>query len=146
MACRSEDVPTQVTFYTTFGESPVVDGGTTTITEYKGESTLTVPGPQYITLTIFPTTTSFKTERHTVPTTTRTKTSTQAPPATQTVCRPGDSSVKERTGLKPTHDQSITLCECRNCRFGDGLLTILANSKTLSPFVSAVPLLLKMPY
>lgn len=96
----------------TFGESPVVDGGTTTITEYKGESTLTVPGPRYITLTFYPTTTTYETKRTTIPTSTKIKTSTPPPPPSrETQCRPGDSSVKERTGLKPTHDQSITLCE-----------------------------------
>ncbi len=46
----TQDVPTVITRTTTYGESPVVDGGTTTETVYKGESTLTVPGPSYLTL------------------------------------------------------------------------------------------------
>lgn len=107
----TDQVPTAITVWETFGESPVVDGGTTIITEYQGDSTLTVAGPQYITLTFYPTTTTYHTVRETIPTSTRTKTSSYAPPATQTMCRPGDLSEKERTGLKPTHDQSITLCE-----------------------------------
>ncbi|ORY88232.1 peptidase M50B-like-domain-containing protein [Leucosporidium creatinivorum] len=105
----TDDIPTAITVWETYGESPVVDGGTTTITGYQGDSTLTVAGPTYVTLTFYPTTTTYHTERTTIPTSTKTKTSTQAPMATQTICWPGDSSVKERTGLKPTHDQSITL-------------------------------------
>lgn len=94
--------------------------GTTTITQYVGASTLTVAGPSCLTLTIWPTTatTTQKTKTVIIPTTTETKTST--PHATSTVgssakwdshCYPGDADVKERTGLVPTHDQSITLCE-----------------------------------
>lgn len=46
----TRDVPSVITQYTTYGESPVVDGGTITETVYKGEATLTVPGPSYLTL------------------------------------------------------------------------------------------------
>lgn len=47
-------MPTAITVWETYGESPVVDGGTTTITEYHGDSTLFVEGPRYVTLTFYP--------------------------------------------------------------------------------------------
>ncbi|GAA6064432.1 hypothetical protein JCM10212_005311 [Sporobolomyces blumeae] len=103
----TDQVPTAITIYTTYGESPVIDGGTTTETIYKGVSTLTVPGPSYLTLTFYPTTTTCETSRVTVPTATKTKTSTPSA-AQQTadgVCKPGDADVKEKTGLVPTHDR-----------------------------------------
>lgn len=43
-------MPDAVTIYTTYGESPAVDGGVITETVYKGASTLTVPGPSYLTI------------------------------------------------------------------------------------------------
>ena len=121
--------------YTTYGESPNVDGGTTTITKCEwttplsslfalkclklkhwapadeGASTLTVEGPSYLTLTFYPTTTTYQTSTVKVPTTTKTKTHTPTASSTSHVCLPGDASKKEHTGLTPTHDQSITLCE-----------------------------------
>ncbi|BGP51228.1 hypothetical protein JCM10450v2_007157 [Rhodotorula kratochvilovae] len=107
---NTEDVPKEVTIYTTYGESPVVDGGTVTETVYKGAETLTVLGPSYLTLTFYPTTTTYATSRTTIPTTTKTKTQTQAAAqSTPTVCKQGDADDKEFDGLKPTHDQSITL-------------------------------------
>ncbi|GAA5990829.1 hypothetical protein JCM11641_000842 [Rhodosporidiobolus odoratus] len=108
---NTDEVPTAITMYTTYGESPVVDGGTTTETIYKGADTVTVLGPSYLTLTFYPTTTTFSTSKTTIPTTTKTKTKSYVPPSTATVCLPGDADKKEFTGLKPTHDQSITLCE-----------------------------------
>ncbi|BGP19655.1 hypothetical protein JCM10213v2_007751 [Rhodosporidiobolus nylandii] len=107
---NTDEVPTAITIYTTYGESPAVDGGTTTETIYKGADTVTVAGPSYLTLTFYPTTTTFSTSRTTIPTTTKTKTSTYKPPSSATVCASGDADKKEFTGLKPTHDQSITLC------------------------------------
>ncbi|GAA5995251.1 M50 family metallopeptidase [Rhodotorula paludigena] len=106
---NTEEVPKEVTIYTTYGESPVVDGGTIVETVYRGASTLTVLGPSYLTLTFYPTTTTYSTSKTTIPTTTKTKTKTPAAQSTQTVCRQGDADEKEFTGLKPTHDQSITL-------------------------------------
>ncbi|GAA5895389.1 hypothetical protein JCM6882_006238 [Rhodosporidiobolus microsporus] len=106
---NTNEVPTAVTMYTTYGESPVVDGGTITETIWKGADTVTVLGPSYLTLTFYPTTTTFSTSKTTIPTTTKTKTKTPAAQSTATICRPGDADKKEFTGLKPTHDQSITL-------------------------------------
>ncbi|GAA6049186.1 hypothetical protein JCM3770_003299 [Rhodotorula araucariae] len=107
---NTDDVPKEVTICTTYGEAPVVDGGTVTETVYRGASTLTVLGPSYLTLTFYPTTTTFATSRTTVPTTTKTKTQTQAAAtATSDVCRQGDADEKEFDGLRPTHDQTITL-------------------------------------
>ncbi|GAA6042441.1 hypothetical protein JCM8097_008454 [Rhodosporidiobolus ruineniae] len=108
---NTAEVPTAITLYTTYGESPVVDGGTTTETIYKGADTVTVLGPSYLTITFYPTTTTYSTSRTTIPTTTKTKTKTYPNPAqaTATVCNKGDADQKEFTGLKPTHDQSITL-------------------------------------
>ncbi|TKA50960.1 hypothetical protein B0A53_05741 [Rhodotorula sp. CCFEE 5036] len=71
---NTRDVPEILTVYTTYGESPMVDGGTTTETVYKGESTLTVLGPSYLTLTFYPTTTTYAVSRTTIPTATKTKT------------------------------------------------------------------------
>lgn len=78
--------------------------------------------------TFYPTTTTYETSRTTIPTATKTKTSGTQPDsrggskATSTVCAPEDSEEKEYTGLKPTHDQAITLCAWR-CRTVDvGLL------------------------
>ncbi|GAA5900287.1 hypothetical protein JCM8208_005316 [Rhodotorula glutinis] len=108
----SEEVPDAVTIYTTYGESPAVDGGVITETVYKGASTLTVPGPSYLTITLYPTTTTYATSHTTIPTTTKTKTqspSQAAASSTPTTCAPGDAEEKQSTGLKPTHDQSITL-------------------------------------
>ncbi|GAA5848981.1 hypothetical protein JCM9279_004683 [Rhodotorula babjevae] len=108
----SEEVPDAVTIYTTYGESPAVDGGVITETVYKGASTLTVPGPSYLTITFYPTTTTYATSHTTIPTTTKTKTQspTQAAASSRpTTCAPGDADEKQSTGLKPTHDQSITL-------------------------------------
>ncbi|GAA5826756.1 hypothetical protein JCM11251_002883 [Rhodosporidiobolus azoricus] len=106
---NTAEVPTAVTRYTTYGESPVVDGGTTTETIWKGADTVTVLGPSYLTLTFYPTTTTFSTHKTTIPTTTKTKTKTPAAQSTATICKPGDADKKEFEGLKPTHDQSITL-------------------------------------
>ncbi|KAL8278497.1 hypothetical protein RQP46_009187 [Phenoliferia psychrophenolica] len=103
----TDQIPTAITEYTTFGESPNVDGGTTTITEWA--STLTVEGPSYLTITFYPTSTTYHTSTVKMPTTTKTKTKTHAAASTATVCLPGDASKKEHTGLTPTHDQSITL-------------------------------------
>ncbi|BGP27293.1 hypothetical protein JCM10295v2_006257 [Rhodotorula toruloides] len=110
---NTQDVPAEVTIYTTYGEPPIVDGGTIVETIWKGQSTLTVPGPSYLTLTFYPTTTTYSTSRTTMPTATRTKTASPAAVSapTSTVCAPGDADQKQFTGLKPTHDQSITLCE-----------------------------------
>ncbi|GAA5920891.1 hypothetical protein JCM3775_003995 [Rhodotorula graminis] len=108
----SDEVPDAVTVYTTYGESPAVDGGVITETVYKGASTLTVPGPSYLTITFYPTTTTYATSHTTIPTTTKTKTqspSQAAASSTPTTCAPGDADEKQSTGLKPTHDQSITL-------------------------------------
>ncbi|KAM0753661.1 hypothetical protein T439DRAFT_160328 [Meredithblackwellia eburnea MCA 4105] len=105
----TQDIPTAVTVYETYGESPGVDGGTTTITKYQGASTLTVQGPSYLTITIFPTSTTYHTVLVTTPTTTKTKTKTPTAISTATMCAPGDASVKQTRGLTPTHDQSITL-------------------------------------
>ncbi|CEQ39400.1 SPOSA6832_00916, partial [Sporobolomyces salmonicolor] len=106
---NTDEVPTAITVYTTYGESPVVDGGTIVVTEYQGASTLTVLGPSYLTLTFYPTTTAYWTSETTIPTTTKTKTMTPVAEGTPTVCNPGDADEKEFTGLTPTHDQSITL-------------------------------------
>ncbi|TNY22642.1 peptidase M50B-like-domain-containing protein [Rhodotorula diobovata] len=108
---NTEEVPKEVTIYTTYGESPVVDGGVITETVYRGASTLTVPGPSYLTITFYPTTTTYQTSRTTIPTTTKTKTQTPgaAASSTPTVCNTGDADEKEFHGLKPTHDESITL-------------------------------------
>ncbi|GAA5866083.1 hypothetical protein JCM8547_000592 [Rhodosporidiobolus lusitaniae] len=106
---NTDEVPTAVTVYTTYGESPVVDGGTVVETVYKGADTVTILGPSYLTLTFYPTTTTYSTSRVTVPTTTKTKTKTPAAQSTATVCAKGDADKKEFTGLKPTHDQSVTL-------------------------------------
>lgn len=46
----TQDVPTEITIYTTYGKPPIVDGGTIVETIWKGQSTLTVPGPSYLTL------------------------------------------------------------------------------------------------
>ncbi|CDR35517.1 RHTO0S01e01090g1_1 [Rhodotorula toruloides] len=110
---NTQDVPAEVTIYTTYGEPPIVDGGTIVETIWKGQSTLTVPGPSYLTLTFYPTATTYSTSRTTIPTATRTKTASPAAASapTSTVCAPGDADEKQFTGLKPTHDQSITLCE-----------------------------------
>ncbi|KPV72659.1 uncharacterized protein RHOBADRAFT_46703 [Rhodotorula graminis WP1] len=108
----SDEVPDAVTVYTTYGESPAVDGGVITETVYKDASTLTVPGPSYLTITFYPTTTTYATSHTTIPTTTKTKTqspSQAAASSTPTTCAPGDADEKQSTGLKPTHDQSITL-------------------------------------
>ncbi|GAA5868583.1 hypothetical protein JCM3774_005436 [Rhodotorula dairenensis] len=115
---NTHDVPAIVTQYTTCGESPLVDGGTVTETVYRGESTLTVLGPSYLTLTFYPTTTTYATSHTTVPTATRTKTKDpqMATLATATVCVPGTSDGKGFSGLKPTHDQSITLYVIAICR------------------------------
>lgn len=141
-----------MTIYTTYGESPAIDGGVITETVYKGASTLTVPGPSYLTIvrpacssssrrfpsqgreltpflanpssvdfvslvraeqTFYPTTTTYATSHTTIPTTTKTKTqspSQAAASSAPTTCAPGDADEKQSTGLKPTHDQSITLC------------------------------------
>ncbi|GAA6049262.1 hypothetical protein NBRC10513_005745 [Rhodotorula toruloides] len=110
---NTQDVPAEVTIYTTYGEPPIVDGGTIVESIWKGQSTLTVPGPSYLTLTFYPTATTYSTSRTTIPTATRTKTASPAAASapTSTVCAPGDADQKQFTGLKPTHDQSITLCE-----------------------------------
>ncbi|KAK4698717.1 hypothetical protein P7C70_g7553, partial [Phenoliferia sp. Uapishka_3] len=105
----TDQVPTAVTIYTTYGESQNVDGGTTTITKYQGASTLTVEGPSYLTLTFYPTSTTYHTTVVTTPTTTKTRTHTPTASSTANVCNPGDASKKEHTGLTPTHDQSLTL-------------------------------------
>jgi len=62
--------------------------------------------------TFYPTTTTYQTSRTTIPTTTKTKTQTPgaAASSTPTVCNTGDADEKEFHGLKPTHDESITLC------------------------------------
>ncbi|KAK4329668.1 Peptidase M50B-like-domain containing protein [Rhodotorula toruloides] len=108
---NTQDVPAEVTIYTTYGEPPIVDGGTIVESIWKGQSTLTVPGPSYLTLTFYPTATTYSTSRTTIPTATRTKTASPAAASapTSTVCAPGDADQKQFTGLKPTHDQSITL-------------------------------------
>ncbi|GAA6023776.1 hypothetical protein JCM10207_001190 [Rhodosporidiobolus poonsookiae] len=106
---NTDEVPTAITLYTTYGESPVVNGGTTVETVYKGADTVTVLGPSYLTLTFYPTTTTYSTSRTTIPTTTKTKTKTPAAQSTATICKPGDADEKEFTGLRPTHDQTITL-------------------------------------
>lgn len=106
---NTNEVPTAITLYTTYGQNPIVDGGTLTITEYKGADTVTVLGPSYVTLTFYPTTTTYSKTTVSVPTTTKTKTKTPTPPSTATICLPGDASVKQSHGLTPTHDQSITL-------------------------------------
>ncbi|GAA5900790.1 uncharacterized protein JCM6883_004655 [Sporobolomyces salmoneus] len=112
----SQDVPTAITLTTTYGENRVVNGGTTVETIYKGASTLTVLGPSYLTLTFYPTTTTWYTSKTTIATATKTATqsSSNGPQQAQEqaasdVCLPGDADVKEKTGLTPTHDQSITL-------------------------------------
>lgn len=76
---------------------------------FAGASTLTVEGPSYLTLTLYPTTTAYQTSTVKIPTTTKTTTRTPTAASTANVCLPGDASVKESTGLVPTHDQSITL-------------------------------------
>ena len=109
--CSTNEIPAVITQTETFGDSTAIDGGTRYITVYRGASTLTVQGPSYLTITFYPTTTSYKDITVTVPTSTATKTSTPVPVQTQTICRPGDSAQKQYSGLRPTHDQSITLCQ-----------------------------------
>ncbi|KAJ8292094.1 60S ribosomal protein L18-B [Rhodotorula toruloides] len=106
---NTQDVPAEVTIYTTYGEPPIVDGGTIVETIWKGQSTLTVPGPSYLTLTFYPTATTYSTSRTTIPTATRTKTASPAAASapTSTVCAPGDADEKQFTGLKPTHDHIV---------------------------------------
>ncbi|PRQ72310.1 Peptidase M50B-like-domain containing protein [Rhodotorula toruloides] len=117
---NTQDVPAEVTIYTTYGEPPIVDGGTIVESIWKGQSTLTVPGPSYLTLTFYPTATTYSTSRTTIPTATRTKTASPAAASapTSTVCAPGDADQKQFTGLKPTHDQSITLYVIAICIVG----------------------------
>lgn len=64
--------------------------------------------------TFYPWTTTYATSRTTVATATRTKTKDPqvAPLATATVCTPESANKEEVTGLRPTHEQAITLCEC----------------------------------
>ncbi|GAA5948297.1 hypothetical protein JCM3765_001358 [Sporobolomyces pararoseus] len=111
---NTQEVPTAITLSTTVGENPVINGGTTIETIYKGASTLTVAGPSYLTLTFYPTTTQYYTSKTTIATATKTATQGPSKPQAQEssgsgVCNPGDADVKEKTGLSPTHDQSITL-------------------------------------
>ncbi|KAK4052718.1 hypothetical protein OIV83_002005 [Microbotryomycetes sp. JL201] len=110
----TEDVPDCITVTEYWGEN-TIDGGTTTVTEYEGVATVTKQ-PSYMTVTVYPETTTFSTSKVVVPTSTQTKTAswtslqTAAPAkATYGPCRPGDSDEKEQTGLRPTHDQSVTL-------------------------------------
>jgi hypothetical protein len=101
----SSDVPDCITVTQTYGVTKT--SGTTTQTIYYGTEAIT---PSYVTVTVYPTTTEQKTKTTTIHTTTKTKTS---PTATKTgvhrACLPGDADEKEFTGLKPTHDESITL-------------------------------------
>ncbi|KAK4057490.1 hypothetical protein OIO90_001559 [Microbotryomycetes sp. JL221] len=112
----TEDVPDCITLTQVWGES-TINGGTITLTEYQGVATVIVERkPSYLTVTVYPTTTTFSTSKVIIPTSTRTKTTSWKP--TQTAeyaqesdgpCKPGDAEEREQTGLKPTHDQSITL-------------------------------------
>jgi len=106
----TQEVPTAITISTTVGEeNPIVNGGTTVETIYKGASTLTVAGPSYLTLTFYPTSTAYYTSKTTIAT--ATKTATQGPTkpqpqqAGEDVCKVGDAGVKKKTGLTPTHDR-----------------------------------------
>lgn len=103
----SSDVPDLITVTQTYGVTKT--SGTTTETIYYGTATIT---PSYTTVTVYPTTTEQDTKTTTVHTTTTTNTSPTATSAKTGVhrpCLPGDADEKEFTGLKPTHDQSITL-------------------------------------
>ncbi|GAA5879875.1 hypothetical protein JCM16303_004380 [Sporobolomyces ruberrimus] len=116
----TKEVPSAITISTTYGENPVVNGGTTFETIYKGASTLTVLGPSYLTLTFYPTSTTWHTSKTTIPTATATATKKPARPQAQQgseVCQPGDADVKEKTGLVPTHNQSITLYVIAICEY-----------------------------
>lgn len=100
-------MPDCITLTETYGVTKT--SGTTTQTIYYGTETIT---PSYVTVTVYPTTTEQATKTTTVHTATKTKTPATAN-STKTgvhrTCEPGDADEKEFTGLKPTHDQSITL-------------------------------------
>lgn len=112
MTSSTQEVPTAITISTTYGENPIVNGGTTVETIYKGASTLTVLGPSYLTLTFYPTTTTWHTSKTTIPTATKTATQGPAKPQAQDAgsdeCRPSDPDGKQKRGLSPTHDRELT--------------------------------------